>query len=122
MQAQGIAHEKALETEYQRAYEVLGALWTATARHLGLSPKGVVNQDLKQILSGLTSIATGVAALRTHKLPGGHHGERKPLDRELERVGRQVRITLRRTGVAWPRSLLTMNKLWAWATSRLAKV
>lgn len=52
--------------------QVLGSLWSETASHLGLSPKDVGDLDLKRILSGLSSIADGVAALRTHK--GSAHG------------------------------------------------
>ncbi|WP_439478771.1 abortive infection family protein [Brevundimonas sp.] len=62
--------------------QVLGTLWSETAAHLGLRPKDVADLDLKRILSGLSSIADGVAALRTHR--GSAHGhsdggtERKP--------------------------------------------
>lgn len=56
--------------------QVLGSLWTETSAHLWLSPKDVADVDLKQILSGLSSIAVGVAALRTHK--GSAHGHTDP--------------------------------------------
>ena len=52
--------------------QVLGTLWPTVAQHLGLSPKDVSDDDLKQILSGLYSISSGVAALRTHE--GSAHG------------------------------------------------
>ena len=52
--------------------QFLGSLWSETSGHLGLSPKAVADLDLKRILSGLSSIADGVAALRTHK--GSAHG------------------------------------------------
>lgn len=52
--------------------QVLATLWSATSTHLGLHPKDVADDDLKRILSGLTSIADGVAALRTHR--GSAHG------------------------------------------------
>ncbi|MEO8926324.1 MAG: abortive infection family protein [Caulobacteraceae bacterium] len=52
--------------------QVLGTLWSETAARLGLSPKDVADQDMKQVLSGLANIANGVAALRTHK--GSAHG------------------------------------------------
>lgn len=52
--------------------EVLQSLWTATADDLGLTPKQIVDDDLKRILQGLYSIADGVAALRTHA--GSAHG------------------------------------------------
>jgi hypothetical protein len=52
--------------------QVLGSLWPTVAQHLGLSPKEVGDDDLKQILSGLYSVSSGVAALRTHE--GSAHG------------------------------------------------
>ena len=52
--------------------QVLGNLWPEVARHLGLSPKELADDDLKRILTGLFSIADGVAALRTHE--GSAHG------------------------------------------------
>lgn len=52
--------------------QVLGSLWPEAAKHLGLSPKGLADDDLKRILQGLYSIADGVAALRTHQ--GSAHG------------------------------------------------
>ncbi len=50
----------------------LGPLWTATAGHLGLNPGKLADDDLKRILSGLFSLADGVAALRSHQ--GSAHG------------------------------------------------
>ncbi|SPU45930.1 Uncharacterised protein [Brevundimonas diminuta] len=63
-----------LETENHPlpSKQVLGALWAETSSHLGLNPKDIGDADLKRILSGLTSIADGVAALRTHE--GSAHG------------------------------------------------
>ncbi len=55
------------------AKRVLGQLWKETAKHLGLSPKDLADEDLKKILQGLFSIADGVAALRTHH--GSAHGK-----------------------------------------------
>jgi hypothetical protein len=52
--------------------QVLGNLWSEVAKHLGLSPKDIADDDLKRILQGLYSIADGVAALRTHE--GSAHG------------------------------------------------
>lgn len=52
--------------------QVLGPLWTETAAQLGLSAKDMVDADLRQVLSGLSSVAVGVAALRTHG--GSAHG------------------------------------------------
>jgi hypothetical protein len=52
--------------------QTLAPLWTEVAKQLGLSPGQVTDDDLKRILSGLFSIADGVAALRTHE--GSAHG------------------------------------------------
>jgi len=52
--------------------QTLGPLWTEVAQHLGLSPAQIADDDLKRILSGLFSIANGIAALRTHE--GSAHG------------------------------------------------
>lgn len=52
--------------------QTIGPLWTATARHLGLSPSMVADSDLKKILSGMISVADGVGSLRTHE--GSAHG------------------------------------------------
>src|SRR5258706_14535976 len=52
--------------------QTLAPLWSETARHLRLSPGQLADDDLKQILAGLFSIAGGVAALRTHE--GSAHG------------------------------------------------
>jgi hypothetical protein len=52
--------------------QTIAPLWTEVAKHLGLSPGQMMDDDLKQILSGLFSIAAGVGALRTHE--GSAHG------------------------------------------------
>jgi Abortive infection C-terminus len=52
--------------------QLLGNLWPLVMQHLGLSPKDIADDDLKQILTGLYSISTGIAALRTHE--GSAHG------------------------------------------------
>lgn len=54
----------------------LKPLWNATAKHLGLNPASIEDDDLKRILSGMYSIADGVASLRTHA--GGAHGRLEP--------------------------------------------
>lgn len=51
----------------------LGALWPETAKHLGLAPGALADDDLRRILQGLFSVADGVAALRTHE--GSAHGK-----------------------------------------------
>lgn len=52
--------------------QVLGALWAETAKQLKLQPGQVADDDLRRILQGLTSIADGIAAIRTHE--GSAHG------------------------------------------------
>lgn len=57
--------------------QILSALWSDVARNIGLSPKEVADDDLKRILSGLFSIAEGVAALRTHEGSAHGHSDKK---------------------------------------------
>lgn len=47
-------------------------LWNAVSRDLGFDPSKIVDDDLKRILTGMTSIVDGIAALRTHA--GSAHG------------------------------------------------
>lgn len=51
-------------------------LWTTTAKHLGLHPGQIEDDDLKRILSGMFSVVDGIGALRTHA--GGAHGRLEP--------------------------------------------
>ncbi len=44
----------------------LGGLWKVLKKDLGLDPQSIGDQDVQQILSGLSSIVSGIAALRTH--------------------------------------------------------
>lgn len=55
--------------------KTLSPLWSVTAKHIGLSPDQLHDQDLKRILSGLFSIVEGIAAFRTHA--GSAHGREK---------------------------------------------
>jgi hypothetical protein len=50
----------------------LGPLWKVIKGYLHLDPSSQSNEDLKKILSGLSSIADGLGALRTHH--GSAHG------------------------------------------------
>jgi hypothetical protein len=70
--------------------QVLGSLWTETAARLGLAAKEVADGDLRQILSGLSSIAVGVAALRTHK--GSAHGHTDAATRNYRLEPRHARL------------------------------
>ena len=47
-------------------------LWRVVSKHLGVEPSVVEDEDLKKILSGLTSIVDGIGSLRTHI--GSAHG------------------------------------------------
>ena len=44
----------------------LGGLWKVVKKELGLEHDTIADTDLLQILSGLSSIISGIAALRTH--------------------------------------------------------
>ncbi|MDP2370675.1 abortive infection family protein, partial [Rhodoferax sp.] len=72
--------------------QVLGPLWTETASRLGLAAKDVADGDLRQILSGLSSIAVGVAALRTHK--GSAHGHSDAATRNYRLEPRHARLAV----------------------------
>lgn len=54
------------------AKQTIGELYKAVRGHLKLDPGGVADEDLKRILSGLTSLVDGIGALRTHV--GSAHG------------------------------------------------
>lgn len=56
--------------------ETIKRLWTLVQQRLGLSPASVADDDLKRVLSGLTSIVDGVGALRTHAGSAHGHGNR----------------------------------------------
>jgi hypothetical protein len=47
-------------------------LWKVVQEHLGLGPRSVVTDDMKQILGGLATVLNGVGDLRTHA--GSAHG------------------------------------------------
>lgn len=55
----------------------LGPLWFAVRSHLGLGPSGVVADDLRKILGGLSAVTDGIGALRTHA--GSAHGHGHPI-------------------------------------------
>lgn len=52
--------------------QTLKPLWKAVSDHLGFDPAQLADDDLKRILSGLTSLVDGIASLRTHA--GSAHG------------------------------------------------
>ena len=47
-------------------------LWNVVAANLGFTPGRIEDEDLKRILSGMSSVVDGIAALRTHA--GSAHG------------------------------------------------
>ena len=61
-------------------------LWKEVSKHLGLDPASKEDDDIKRILSGLSSVVDGIAALRTHT--GSAHGRRERRYRLLARHAR----------------------------------
>lgn len=58
-------------------------LWGVVQKHLGLDPGRLADEDVKRVLSGLTSIVDGIGALRTHA--GSAHGRGRNEYRVLQR-------------------------------------
>ena len=52
--------------------ETIKPLWAAVQGVLGLNPASVEDDDIRRILSGLTSVVDGIGSLRTHA--GSAHG------------------------------------------------
>jgi hypothetical protein len=52
--------------------ETVKPLWNTVGKHLGFDPAAMPDDDLKRILSGLTSVVDGLGSLRTHA--GSAHG------------------------------------------------
>ena len=63
-------------------------LWKAVQPSLGLDPSQIADDDLKRILSGLTSIIDGLGAFRTHV--GSAHGRGRGSYRPSPRHARLV--------------------------------
>ena len=57
----------------------LKPLWNIVSKHIGFDPAEVADDDLKRILSGLTSVVDGLASLRTHI--GSAHGRGRKIYR-----------------------------------------
>jgi hypothetical protein len=66
--------------------ETLKPLWSVVQKDIGFDPKSQTDDDIQRILSGLTSIVDGIAALRTHG--GSAHGGGKQRYRMQERHAR----------------------------------
>jgi hypothetical protein len=52
--------------------ETIKPLWSVVQDTLGLNPTSIADDDIRRILSGLTSVVDGIGALRTHA--GSAHG------------------------------------------------
>jgi hypothetical protein len=68
--------------------ETIKPLWAAVQDRLGLSPATVSEEDVRRVLSGLTSIVDGIGALRTHA--GSAHGHGKEMYKVLPHQARLV--------------------------------
>lgn len=68
------------------AKQTIKGLWGVVARDLRLTPDSVEDDDLKRILSGLTSITDGIGSFRTHA--GSAHGQGKRAYRVAPRHAR----------------------------------
>lgn len=96
----------------------LHPLWKIVQKHLGLSPAGAHDDDLKKILGGLASVVDGVGAFRTHV--GSAHGKaiicphcRSDLEssKALRAIQRQMQ---NENGGGWlGRIVVTRSPVWA---------
>jgi hypothetical protein len=57
--------------------QTIKPLWGVVSKHLKIAPESVEEDDLKRILSGLTSIVDGIASYRTHAGSAHGHGRRQ---------------------------------------------
>lgn len=56
--------------------QTIKPLWGVVSKHLKMAPESVEEDDLKRILSGLTSIVDGIGSYRTHAGSAHGHGRR----------------------------------------------
>lgn len=63
-------------------------LWQVVSKHMKLSPERLEDDDLKQVLTGLSSIVDGLGAFRTHA--GSAHGQHKRTYKVAPRHARLV--------------------------------
>ena len=70
----------------QPAKKTAKSLWNKVSKHLSLDPASKEDDDIRRILSGLSSIVDGIAALRTHT--GSAHGRGRRSYRLLARHAR----------------------------------
>ncbi len=70
------------------AEQTIKPLWRLVSKHLGFDPAAMEDDDLKKVLSGLTSIVDGLGAFRTHA--GSAHGYGQKMYRPKPRHARLV--------------------------------
>ncbi len=66
----------------------ISPLWTTVSKHLRLAPDQILDDDMKKILSGLTSIVNGIGSFRTHA--SSAHGKSRKIYRIQPRHARLV--------------------------------
>jgi hypothetical protein len=66
--------------------QTIKPLWKAVQKHLGLDPAQLADDDLKRVLTGLSSIVDGIGAFRTHV--GSAHGRGRAAYRPAPRHAR----------------------------------
>ncbi|CAD2259700.1 abortive infection family protein [Xanthomonas arboricola] len=81
-------HYIAVEKLDLSSVQTVKPLWQAVSKHLKLSPDRVEDDDLKRVLSGLSSIVDGLGAFRTHA--GSAHGQHKRTYKVAPRHARLV--------------------------------
>ncbi|MBB1117284.1 abortive infection family protein [Stenotrophomonas sp. W1S232] len=57
--------------------QTIKPVWGVVSKHLKIAPESVEEDDLKRILSGLTSIVDGIGSYRTHAGSAHGHGRRQ---------------------------------------------
>jgi len=57
--------------------QTIKPIWSVVSKHLKIAPESVEEDDLKRILSGLTSIVDGIGSYRTHAGSAHGHGRRQ---------------------------------------------
>jgi hypothetical protein len=62
-------HDESLPTPSK---ETIKDLWRTVAAHLGFDPSAVEDDDVKRVLSGMSSVVDGIGSFRTHA--GSAHG------------------------------------------------
>lgn len=68
--------------------ETIKPLWAAVQGRLGLNPADTADEDVRRVLSGLTSIVDGIGSFRTHA--GSAHGHGRQAHQVLPRHARLV--------------------------------